>query len=220
VAACEPAAPSLITDYKTTTTARLTTDGSDAYGSTSTPTGMVTSAPTSNTGANLRMVGFKKESPTSVNQEACATWTEGDAGISQPGVALRIAAAPSRVRAITVTNNILYGARRVFNIHLGDTTAKTNMVPVGSRSFEWAPAPLPWRFCARAEGTHITMKVWPVAGVASIPGWDDPAFTAKASVPPEWVYAGRPGWYVGHLAAGQRLVSSDLAVSALPSSSA
>jgi hypothetical protein len=215
--ACEPAAPSLITDYKTTTTARLTTDGSDTYGSASTLTGMITTAPTSNMGANLRLVGFKKTAPTSVDQESCATWTEGDAGISQPGVALRIAATPSRVRAITVTNNILYGARWVFNIHLGDTTAKTNMVLVGSKSFDWAPAPLPWRFCARAEGAQITMKIWPVDGVASVPGWDDPAFTATASVPPEWVYAGRPGWYVGHLAAGQRLVYSDLAVSPLPS---
>ena len=141
VAACEPAAPSLITDYKTTTTARLTTDGSDAYGSTSTPTGMVTSAPTSNTGANLRMVGFKKESPTSVNQEACATWTEGDAGISQPGVALRIAAAPSRVRAITVTNNILYGASLDRSREVGGRGARHCWSVCGVISGRW------WRRC-------------------------------------------------------------------------
>lgn len=214
--ACEPPNSSLVTDYKTTTTARLTTDGADVYSSGSTATGMITTAPTTNTRSNLRLVGFKKAAPNTVNQESCATWTEGTAGNSQPGVALRIAATPTRVRAITVTNNILFGVRWKFNIHLGDSGAKENMVLVGSKSVDWASAPLPWRFCARAQGQQITMKIWPVTDEPAEPAWDDPAFTASATVPTEWVYQGRPGWFVGHLAAGQRLVYSDLASSKLP----
>lgn len=213
--ACEPAQPSLIVDYKTTTTARLTVDGGDVYTSGSTATGMITTAPATNTRSNLRMVGFKKTSPNSVDQESCATWVEGNAGDSQPGVALRIAATPTRVRAITVTNNILYGVRWVFNIHLGDSAAKANMVAVASKAVDWTSEPLPWRFCARARGQVITMKVWPVDGSTLEPTWDDPAYTASATVPADWVYAGRPGWYTGHLRAGQRIVYTDLAVAAL-----
>lgn len=213
--ACEPAVPSLIVDYKTTTVARLTTDGTDFYGFTSTPGGMIASAPPANTGSNLRMVGFKKASPSSTNQESCATWTEGNTGTAQPGVALRIDATPGRVRAITVTNNILFGARWKFNIHLGDSAAKANMVIAQTLTVNWANTPLPWRFCARAEGPLITMKVWPVTDAAE-PMWSDPAYTATATVPQAWVYPGRPGWYAGHLAAGQRIVYTGLATGQLP----
>lgn len=218
VSACEPTPASLIVDYKTTTTAKLTPDGTDAYTSGSTATGMITTAPAGNAHANLRMVGFKKASPSSLNQETCATWVEGTAGSSQPGVALRIAATPTRVRAITVTNNILFGVRWIFNIHLGDSAAKENMVIVGSKAVDWTTAPLPWRFCARAIGQQVTMKIWPVSDPAVVPNWDDPTYTATATVPAEWVYQGRPGWFVGHLAAGQRLVYTDLSTTQLPSS--
>ena len=158
------------------------------------------------------MVGLQKSSPSSTDQQSCVTLRSGNTGLTQPGVALRIAAGPDRVRAITVTQSVIYGARWVFHVHLG-ASKDNSMTRLGSLTIDWVRTPLPWVICGRAEGRTIMMKVWPLAEAE--PTWHDPGHSATVTVPQAWVYAGRPGFYAGHLAAGNTLDYSNLSASAI-----
>jgi hypothetical protein len=215
--ACQPVNRPLTTQYTTTVVAALTPDGGDRYTFHSTTHGMIVRAPTTNAGSNLRMVGYKRAWPASVDQEACVTWASGADQLAQPGIALRIVASDQRVRSILVTNNILFGQRRIFNVHLGDTAASQPLVKVGSAPFDWASkVELPWTLCARAVGRTITLKVWPAGDQPTAPAWDDPEHTASFTVPQAWATAGRPGFYAGHLAAGQELTYSAISGGPVP----
>jgi hypothetical protein len=216
-AACQPVAPSLTTEYKTTVVATVSPEGTDRYTFHSTTDGMIVRAPSTTTGGNLRMVGFKKAWPASVDQEACVTWSSGAEKLAQPGVALRIEASDERVRSILITNNILYGVRRIFNVHVADTAATRNLVKIGSVSFDWASTfELPWAICARAIGRTVTLKVWPSGTRPTPPAWDHPSHTASFTVPQGWTFRGRPGFYAGHLTAGQQLTYSAISGGPIP----
>jgi hypothetical protein len=74
-------------------------------------------------------------------------------------------------------------------------------------------APLPWRICARVEGDIVKVKGW-IAGQAE-PAWNDPVHTGSVRIPIEWVYPGKAGWYVGHLAPGHSTTMTDLVLDRL-----
>ena len=214
--ACQPASPSLLTEYKTTIVGKLTPDGSDAFAFTSTTQGMRVRGASANTGSNLRMVGFKKAWPAATDQQSCITWASGNDGNAQPGVALRIDARADRVRSIIITNNILYGARWGFNVHLGDSGGSPQLTKVGSFTIDWSATPLPWTICGRVQGRTLTAKAWP--STIAEPAWGDPAFGTTVELPTSWVYSGRPGFYVGHLTADQVLEYSVIGGQALTGS--
>jgi hypothetical protein len=130
---------------------------------------------------------------------------------TQPGVALRIRTDGARTRAITVTDNIIWGARNGFNVHLADSAGPTfadqmrlvtGFFPTGFATSPTDLPPLPWRLCARVTGQQVQAKVWAPARVAE-PAYSDSRFAMTTTVPPDWVFAGLPGFYMGHVASGE-----------------
>lgn len=188
----------------------ITADGDDRYLVTRRGTGFDVMAPTSNDGGNLREALVDAGTERSVDQQACVTW-EGPGGATvQPGLVLRSEVTPERTRAIMVTNNVFLLSRTSFNVHVADSSADPALrliaqVPlpdsVGPSIHETQP--LPWRLCARVRGRELELKVWPLARVEEEPSWGDPTFVGGATLPADWVRAGRPGFYIGHLPPGE-----------------
>jgi hypothetical protein len=168
---------------------------------------LVVTAPATNQGVNLRSVGWFDEGTLGVDAESCVTWTEYSGPIAQAGVALRVRSAPGGAQAITVTNNIMWGARNGWNVHLwsgshgeviGQIVLTHSFGPVQQMP------PLPWRLCARVVGPALQFKAWSLALRTTEPEWTDPGYGASFALPPAWVYPGRAGWYVGHLVRGDQ----------------
>ena len=163
---------------------------------------------TSSTSSYFREVLWSGGSAMSLNQQSCATWVgESDPNL-QEGVALRIVQTPAGIRAITVTKNVIYGVRWIFNVHTWDTTnaaqpytqvaqfdmSKIILNDVSRMRF------LPWTVCLRAVGATVTFKIWfPL--VMSEPTWTDPNYTRVTTVPAPYGVPGLAGWYVGHVPA-------------------
>ncbi len=207
---CEPVP--LQARFGSYTTGIITRDGFDTYRFTDQGAGATAIAPAANEGSNLRTVAVKDGAPRSVDQQSCVSFHGPIDRVAQPGVALRVRSDPDRTRAITWTNNIWYGARWGFNLHLADSSGKNfgermNIVRGGylpkAVLADKGYLPLPWRFCGRARGTTVELKVWSVP-TRSEPAWGDPSYTISAQVPGDWVYAGNPGWYIGHLNPDER----------------
>ena len=193
--------------------APLTPDGDDQYLYEPGRGSMVVRAPATNEGGNLRDVWWPMNATATVDHESCATWTEFGGPIAQAGVALRVRRQGGAVQAITVTNNIWWGARSGWNVHAWPADGGPTLV-VGQRLLG-IPS-LPWRLCARAVGSMVDFKVWSLADGGSEPAWGDPVFGASFELLPEWVYVGQPGWYTGHLRRGEALSFDSLRARALP----
>ncbi len=182
--------------------------------------GVSTWARANATGTDARVVWADTGLPAMVDQQVCATWQSFGRGVAQPGVALRIRSDGGRVRAITVTNNVVFGLRYGFNVHVWDTAVHTPsgdavVHQIGGLNLRDAfypnnrYAPLPWRMCARIRGQRLDVKVWPTRdGLAS---WGDHRYSATFTVPANFVYAGRPGWYAGHLHHGDAIAQTNQA---------
>lgn len=208
--AARPATPRLVT-------AALTPDGADRYEYALRPasaprsdaaTDLVVTAPATNLGVNLRSVGWFDDGTPAVDAESCVTWSEFSGPIAQAGVALRVRSAPGGAQAITVTNNIMWGARNGWNVHLwsGSQGQLIGQI-VLTHSFGptvYQTPPLPWRLCARVVGPALQFKAWSLALEDDEPEWTDPGYGASFALPAEWVYPGRAGWYVGHLVRGDQ----------------
>jgi hypothetical protein len=174
---------------------------------------VVTAAP-GNVDGNLRLVFAEVDEPVRTDQQVCATWTEATSPYDQQGVALRVDTT-GPTRAITVTKNVWGGVFDVFNVHLWDAAQPDGGVRLlGGKSLrlgltsDGGLLELPWRICARAVGGTVTFKVWPAAEVE--PRWDDPTYGMSLPLPADAPKAGRPGWYAGHVYAGQHLTYTDL----------
>lgn len=46
----------------------------------------------------------------------------------------------------------------------------------------------------------VRVKGW--RGDESEPTWQDPSHTGSVTLPSSWVYAGKAGWYAGHIPPG------------------
>lgn len=194
----------------------LTTDGRDRFYLAPIGERTTVRADAANIGSNTRIAWVPPRGDVSVDQQSCATWVSWT-GLTQAGVALRVRGDGSRVRAVTVTGNIVWGARFGFNVHVWDTARHPRgAVPVTyaggadlSRTFGPANGlmKLPWRICARVKGRMLDFKVWPVA--AKEPRWGDTRFGRRFQLPATATYEGRAGWYAGHLRPGDRLVIQD-----------
>lgn len=172
----------------------------------------------SNVGGNTRLLWANLADPVANDLRVCATW-ERFTGLAQPGLGLRVRRDGNRTRAITVTDNIFWGARFGFNVHVWDTgqaswvPGRLPVVPVGgadlSATFGSAGSliDLPWRVCARVKGRTLDIKVWPLADAE--PEWGDVRYGRRFRLPMSAVYPGRAGWYAGHLRPGDDIVLSD-----------
>jgi hypothetical protein len=194
----------------------LTTDGRDRFFVSPAGDRTTVSADAKNIGSNTRIAWVAAGGEVATDQQACATWVSWT-GLTQAGLALRVRGDGPRVRAVTVTGNIVWGARFGFNVHVWDTARHPRgTVPVTyaggadlSRTFGPANGlmKLPWRICARVKGRMLDFKVWPVA--AKEPRWGDTRFGRRFQLPVTATYEGRAGWYAGHLRPGDRLVIED-----------
>lgn len=184
----------------------LTSDGTDKYLLKRTPTGeLITSAPT-NKSSNLREALVPVDPAPTANGESCATWTSQTGQNTQLGAAFRVrSSASGRVRAVTITQNVWFGARWIFNVHVWDTAQSPPMTPVGSVNFGQKPSvvpKVPLRFCARVIDDQASFKLW--ATSESEPAWGDPSRSGSVPLPVAGRGSGRTGWYVGHLGVGDR----------------
>ena len=195
-----------------------TSDGALAYAFDPSPDGNeVVVWSRAGTGSNLRMVWTIDDAPPSRDHQACDTWGPTDGPITQQGVALRIDATDGQVeRAICIMKNIWGGGDWIFNaigfdhgsfVVLGSVDLSATFGPQG------LVPELPWRMCARVRDSTLDWKVWPTA--RREPAWGDAMFGTTTTLPAEWVYAGRPGFYVGHLEMGDDAEFTDESVTGL-----
>ena len=185
-------------------TAWLTRDGTDQYRVASDRTTTRVVAGRGNVGSDSRMVLWPRAVAPLTDGEVCATWTGRTGALTQQGLALRVARAGDRVRALTVTQNVWVNPF-AFNLHAWDTgrpgAPQQTLAQLDMRAtFFAALPPLPWRLCARAVGATFAFKVWSAAEAE--PAWGDPGHGGSAVVPPDLRGPGRSGWYAGHLGPG------------------
>lgn len=199
--------------------AAITSDGADSYAVVTHHGTVTVRAPKTNRGSNLRLALVPDGTATAYTQSSCITWQGPLAVAVQPGVALRTRMAANRVRAITVTDNIVYGRRAAFNVHTIDTLRSPAMQLVGQVVLPnavgddpYRPAPLPWRVCARVTGRIVEVKVWSLANRSTEPAWGEAGYSGAVAVPQTWVFSGRPGAYIGHLRPGESSTYSALDV--------
>lgn len=188
-----------------------------------TGTDTVTASPPADiTDDNIREVFWRADAVRSADQQTCSSWSQTGGSIIgapiQPGLALRIApAGPNNpgLRAITVTENVVYDGVWVFNVHVWDTSRPVPMtllesfdasnivgriVNTDGRAVSLIARP-PWHVCARAQGSLFSFKIW--IGTAAEPSWSDPNHAFHVLLPPGWDYSGYAGDYIGHLHPGQ-----------------
>jgi hypothetical protein len=184
---------------------------------------------------NVREVFWYSDSAYAVDQESCMTWNTVAAvpstGLMQPGVALRIApvTADNRgIEAITVTQNIYFGAIWLFNVHVWNSLDRAHPFTqigqfdlsgtVGSLLHDgvFAPSmvPAPWHVCARTQGSVFSFKVW--TGTDPQPSWSDTSQVHSVVIPPGWNHPGYAGGYVGHLYPGQAAAFSNVSTQPVP----
>lgn len=197
----------------------LTADGTDGYTFRPAQNTVMVRAPKQNSSGNLRDVFWSADAPVQRDATTCATWSTASSGQLQQGAALNIAQrADGSVQAITVTKNVFPTGSWVFNVHVWDSaTARMEML----KSFDLESTlsvpgdppvlvPLPWRVCARTEGSVLRFKAWRVAD--GEPRWGDARFGGAVLLPPTAPTAGYAGWYAGHLQAGMSAIFADLRV--------
>ena len=109
----------------------LTPDGVDRYGLTLSGAQVVVAAPTSNTGGNTRVAFWRVADAASTDQETCGTWISYGSMSRQQGAALRVRQSGGRTTAITVTNNVTWGARWGFNVHVMDSASSEPYHKIG-----------------------------------------------------------------------------------------
>lgn len=228
--ACEPsvdAAP----PQASYTMSTITPDGTDQYVLEVDSLGLTVRSPAANVGGNLRVAVVDDDAPVLADQQACVSW-HGPAGSSaQPGVVLRSKVEPGRTRAIVVTNNVVWGYRSGFNVHLVDTdglnetgTGPGPYVHPRMAGFDMRAGvgdltdgkPSPWRICARVVGSTLTVKAWSVPAFDTEPSWSDPTYAQSTTLPSTAGHTGRPGIYVGHLSPGDHAVLKDLDTGTVP----
>ena len=188
----------------------VTRDGTDRYTLKLGPGAVRVSAPRSNhgteQGSDTRTVIWPPGTKAVTDQQSCASWTDSQGGWVQQGISLRVRIDGSRFRSIVVAKNTVYGAEWQFNVYTWDSARSPYLKihgAVGLRAaFEAGdkPQPLPWKVCARVEGRVVRVKGW--RSDEAEPGWKNPTHTGSVTIPAEWVFAGKAGWYAGHIPPG------------------
>ncbi|GAA4740805.1 hypothetical protein GCM10023350_26640 [Nocardioides endophyticus] len=165
---------------------------------------------------NRREVVVDQQAPVSRDQLSCATWTRQSSWRVQPGLAVRVNDTGDRVRAVTLTKNIVFGVQTVINVLTWDTARRGEpWRAVGQYDVARAVVRdgkllrLPWRVCLRVADRRMSFKIWPI-GRVDRPGWSERRYVRHARLPRSFDIAGRPGWYVGHVPGGGSAVYRDL----------
>lgn len=185
----------------------LTNDPGDQFIVSGSPGWFRASAPSTNRAANTRLLVWPYAQPMAVDQQVCSTWSDQVGPNVQQGLALRVRRDGGRLRAVTIMKNVVWGAQWAFNVITWDTADPTlwrvrGAVSLPAVFYRHPPTidPLPWRVCARAEGSVVRLKAWRQA--EREPAWGDASHGGAIALPPGWTFEGKAGWYVGHLPPG------------------
>ncbi len=183
---------------------------------------------------NVREVFWYDDAAYAADQEVCATWNTVAAvpstGLLQPGLALRIAPVTGDnrgIKAVTVTQNIYYGAIWLFNVHVWNSLSALPDTQIAQYDFSevvgsllrngrFDPhmAPVPWHVCARATDRLFSFKIW--VGSEPEPAWNDPVRSRSLTLPAGWNHPGYAGGYMAHLHRGQAAAFTDVRTRTLP----
>lgn len=177
-------------------------------------------AGTDNVSGNTRVVFTHPADPATTDSQTCGTWSSDAGSFDQEGAALRVHTVDGGVKAITVTKNVVFGAKWIFNLHVWDTSRLPVAIQIGA--FDLSPVfypnqtlrPLPWSMCARTEGSTVSFVVWPSSQAR--PAWNDAASGGSVTLPSGYGDRGAFGWYVGHLRASDEASFRDLDVGSIP----
>lgn len=185
-------------------------NGTDRYGLKLGPGAVRIDAAKSNKatpeGSATRIVIWPPSTQAVTDQQSCASWTDASGTWHQQGIALRVRIDRSRFRSIVVAKNIVYGAEWQLNVYTWDSGRSPYFQTHGAVSlrapFESGnrPRALPWKVCARVEGRVVRVKGW--RSNESEPGWTNPSHTGSVTLPASWVFAGKAGWFAGHIPPG------------------
>jgi len=165
---------------------------------------------------NRRELFSKPGSTRSQDQTTCATWRSQTKPSIQQGLAVRIRESRQRLRAVTVLKNTWANFFWVFNILTWDTRRRGDpwrtieqfdMSDVVSKDGQLLP--FPWRVCLRSQGRTAAFKVWLPTSEPE-PSWSDDTHVRETRLPLRFVMRGVPGWYIGHLPAGEETIYSGL----------
>ncbi|MGN6695710.1 MAG: hypothetical protein ACTHN0_16155 [Aquihabitans sp.] len=188
----------------------ITRDGRDRYDLKAGTGALRVNAPRTNKataqGSATRIAIWPPATKMTTDQQSCATWKDDEGAWVQEGIALRVRIDGSRFRSIVVAKNIVYGANWQLNVYTWDSGRSPYFTTHGAVSLRTpfadgdVPRPLPWKVCARVEGRVVTVKGW--RPDESEPGWSNPQHTGQVTLPKEWVFAGKAGWYAGHIEPG------------------
>ena len=193
------------TSSRTLNSAVLTEDQGDTYTIKNHSGNLYMKADQGNERGNLRKVMWPNDIANRTNTQSCAVWLGSTHDRTQQGIALRIRNDNGRVRAITVTKNVIYGVYWVFNVHTWDSTSEKPFTQIGQ--FNMSDVMLnkiggleymPWRVCARVVGDTFSFKV-SFPQKMSNPSWTNASYAKSVKVPKDYVYSGQAGWYVGHI---------------------
>lgn len=216
LAACQPRralwSPSAGWTYGAAVVSR---DGADSYALTTSGSGIHAEALATNAGGNTRIMVWPRGVAAVTDGESCASWTGRDGEIVQQGAVLRVLRQGSRVRAVTVTQNVTF-VQWTFNVHTWDTSRAdaphrlVGQIVMKDTFFAGGIPPFPWHLCARAVGDVVSFKLW--AGTAPEPRWGDGRAGGSVRLPAGWRFPGQTGWYVGHLKAGDHADFDDLSL--------
>lgn len=204
----------------TWTVAPVTSEWHAGYRYEPTETAMRVTGLATDTAGGTRHLFWRPTLPAFRDGQSCATWADERGIMVQFGAALRIRNDDGRIRAVTVTRNIIFGIKWAFNAHTWDTARSDNafeqfgsVVLEDLRVGDVGHVPLPWRLCLKVQGTTVTFKVWPLT--EPDPGWGHPRRGGAFELPPGWVFEGKAGFYVGHLEEGGHALFTDLATRSL-----
>lgn len=200
----------------------LTTQNWVTYDFSTTASTVTASAPAGLVDPNIREVFWRDDAVPERNAQSCISWAETSSSVKgepiQPGLAMRIASVGPRnegIKAITLTENIVYAGVWMFNVHVWDTRLPVPMTlvrtfdvshvvgritNVDGRAQNLMVKP-PWHLCAQARGNEFRFKVWTQDNPE--PSWNDPQKVFTTPLPPGWDHAGYSGGYIGHLHANQ-----------------
>jgi hypothetical protein len=179
---------------------------------------ILVAAPASNRstpeGSATRAVIWAPQSAAAQDATSCATWARSDPW-GQEGLALRISAEADRFRAIVIAKNTVFGAAWQFNVYSWDSAREPYFQIHGSVDLATVfadgsrrPDPLPWRVCARTEGSRLRVKGWNTNQPQ--PGWRATRSTGTVELPGDLVYAGNAGWYAAHIDPGDIIALAEL----------
>jgi Calx-beta domain len=186
----------------------------DTYTVAATRLGSRISAPAGQLGTSDRMIFWPRSEVPSEDQESCATWSsqtpvEAPHIPIQEGLAVRATTEDGVTRAITVTKNVYANAFWVFNVHLWDTAHVVpfdliGQVNLGPYFESKGGEVLPIDVCALVVGDTFQFEVW--LADQPPPAWGTTSQGGVFTLPAGWDFAGRAGWYVGHLPADADVV--------------